>query len=155
MKKTILFLVFVTFGSGLVFGQSQSNSDVKETYNLGVRQFKKKNYNDAEKDLNYVIEAVPRSETNADLVFIKLDSYRILIKMYFDILNQLRFGCEALDAFCVEFENTKNKNVLSIKDSEDFSKFKEECVEYEETCNKYKSVDKDRKNFENVFNDSE
>ena len=155
MKKTILFLAFLTFGFGLVFCQSQSNSDVKENYNLGVRQFKKKNYNDAEKSLNYVIEAVPKSETNVDLVFMKLDSYRLLTKMYFDILDQLRFGCETLDAFSFEFQNAKNKNILEKEDLEDFSKFKEKCVEYQETCNKYKSVDEDRKSFENVFNESD
>ena len=155
MKKNLILLVVL-----LVIGASYSVAQdarllkaADKSFSDGEKDYKKKRYNEAVPSLEIVVENINVRDVSRKYLIMRFEANLMLIDIYFEKLNNLRAGCVALNSFIDDINAIKSSGIFKAKDIYKYLELEKEYSTYITQCESFESIEKDKSDFEKIFDE--
>ncbi len=155
MKKNLILLV-VLLVIGVSYTVAQDARLLKaadKSFSDGEKDYKKKRYNDAVPSLEIVVENINIRDASRKYLIMRFEANLMLIDIYFDKINNLRDGCVALNSFIDDINAIKSSGIFKAKDIYKYLELEKEYSTYITQCENFESIEKDKSDFEKIFDE--
>lgn len=150
---TVISFLFVFISSDMFAQDSNILKAAEKSYKTGLSEYKKKKYSEASKSLIVVVENIPSDVDSRKYQLMRLEAASKLVEIHFNNDVQIRKACDYLYVFISDLNSMKKRDKLKSNDLYKYLEMEKNYSEYVKTCGGFKTVEIDKQNLEDVFNE--